>query len=52
MERAVRILSIVFILIAVAACGIKPGTVEPPSPAGKAFPHTYPDIAHDPAPAQ
>jgi hypothetical protein len=52
MERAALIFPIVFILLTLAGCGIKPGTMEPPTPAGKAFPHTYPDITHDPAPGR
>lgn len=36
-------------LYALAACGIKPGYVDPPNgPDSSNFPRTYPDVSTDP----
>jgi uncharacterized protein YceK len=38
--------------MAVSGCGIKPGSVSAPKGAeNNGYPHTYPDIKLDPAPA-
>jgi hypothetical protein len=39
----------VIVFIGLAACGVKPGTVQPPEGAEQSgFPRTYPDIQTDP----
>lgn len=44
-------LLLVFCLILLGACGVKPGQVSPPEGGdGSGFPRTYPDIRTDPTP--
>lgn len=37
-------------VVALAACGVKPGNVDAPDGKENKYPHTYPDMRTDPSP--